>query len=640
MKTVVNLSESQKSFTSKGLIHENEGDLHPELSQNYLTQSNEANLDVEEASIPPFQNIIGNLTASISLKDLLITELESKNRNLSAQISTHVEQLSSQRQKVEKKKKLYKEMISKLKSKDEEKDYIVAKYEGKISYLEEEIIELEKSYSTQSKKNKQLVQQIEQIKKEYDALSEDYDTCIGLLNEQMNMREGTIITEKDNTTKIKEILNIHNQEMQEKEDEIESLKNQLIKYQNIEKEEGPPNEEVKQQVDLEKRYKSLEKLYMQQIEINGTIRDRLASLENTRIKELTDELELYKNFHKDYTSVHSNRDLSGLSIIFSEEFLERLAQNERTMLINLLSEKNQLESEVARKTSEIETSNQKCMQSEAKIMALNKKINEFTGKSTQPQNSNEILEISDNLAPFDYDLTNSLEMHDSLVAEPLCEQEILQISPLSEFCAFLISNKLINPVIEGEESQLKDSLSSLYSIKSLLVEKKIMLIDSFDIVDQLKAFLEQQIKENERNPSKSRTIPPINTSLTPDYRNFTDPGSRTCRNSGQPYLVTEFSSIDEKLHSKRKQIIMHKEQIICLKTQLREAENKLRTYDKLDLELLRNLVKTLIEDLPRLDEKHEKVVDLCISILGFTPDECFVIKKRSKPNRLRLKIFS
>jgi hypothetical protein len=72
--------------------------------------------------------------------------------------------------------------------------------------------------------------------------------------------------------------------------------------------------------------------------------------------------------------------------------------------------------------------------------------------------------------------------------------------------------------------------------------------------------------------------------------------------------------------------LLHKEQIVCLKKQLREAEGILHTFQKLDIPMLKTLLWDLFPLLPKEDEKVEKEIELCLNLLNFSSEQVSTLK--------------
>ena len=82
---------------------------------------------------------------------------------------------------------------------------------------------------------------------------------------------------------------------------------------------------------------------------------------------------------------------------------------------------------------------------------------------------------------------------------------------------------------------------------------------------------------------------------------------------------------------------MHKQQIVCLKKQLRDAENALKANENFNLEVIKRLIRQIFQFLPKLDDKLEEEIEMTMKIIGFTSDDCKDLKNiRMKKGKFRL----
>lgn len=551
------------------------------------------------------------LTSASQCKDEVILNLKAEATNLSNKIVSQENQLELQRSKLEKINKSYEGLLKNMRNSDVDKESIVAKYEGKIELLEDDFKESEKKCASQENKIRVLVSQIEEIKQEYENLTGDYNTCMELLNEQVDTRESYAKKENDFSSQINKLNQLHKEEMQEKEFEIENLKKELA-VDKIDKDFS----------EMEKKYKSLERLYVQQIDDNGELRSKIQELESAP--------------QKHFPMVIPNFELiSELDIYFPNEFLQGLSQQYRTRILNLFAEKSRFEKALVATQSENEDLKLKNQENESNIIALYKKVLDLKEKLKQTHvSNNEILEFSDNLGTQDYDLTKSLELKDIQIEDNILVD--YEESPLSDLANLIAENKLINTEKLDEISQVKAVVETLNYIKLLLVSENIMTQDESTIFEKLEEFVEKSQKELEKARTKSKKIDFKKKKLE-YFVNNTEPSPQTTRYQNH---ISDYKFIDEKLQAKKRQITMHKEQIQCLKKQLRGAECLLKASEVLDIGILKSEIKSLFERLPRLGDSVENSMEICMSILGFAPDEQQSIKNRLKTTRIRLNIFN
>ena len=430
----------------------------------------------------------------------------------------------------------------------------IAKLEGKIAFLEEEINEKDSKDQQQNKTIQSLGYQLSQMKSEYDQLSEDYNSCMNLLNEQISSREKSVEDEQEKLKQLHEIIHDQQEKLKEKNNEIDNYKNELLKHQEVIIQENNSAELQKSLTDLEKKYKSLEKLYIQQLEINGTLREKFGTLEKEKEKEKENEKEKEKN-------------------------------NE----IRIESEENKYD-------------NQNLME-------------------------NENLELSDQLALNDYDLTKSLEMYDEIINEPIYEPKNDAKMSYDELVNFIIEYKLIDYGQMDDYEIVKTALELLNYIKILLVSENILAQESTHIFESLQNYIGKNNKIAERAKNESRMLEG-KRKLKEDiafHCNYSEPSPRNMKGFDQSFII-ENKIKDEKILSKKRKIIMHKEQITCLKGQLRSSETLLKLQEKLDIGLLKSLLKKLFKFLPKLHEKQEKEVELCMKIVGCNLDEYKAIR--------------
>ncbi|CAG9318338.1 unnamed protein product [Blepharisma stoltei] len=88
-----------------------------------------------------------------------------------------------------------------------------------------------------------------------------------------------------------------------------------------------------------------------------------------------------------------------------------------------------------------------------------------------------------------------------------------------------------------------------------------------------------------------------------------------------------------KIQEKKRDIERHEEQILTLKVQLRETDEKLQHANTVDTAYLKRLFQELIKGIPPLSQETEKIVKIFCGILGFTPSEENSISMERKGKR-------
>jgi hypothetical protein len=176
----------------------------------------------------------------------------------------------------------------------------------------------------------------------------------------------------------------------------------------------------------------------------------------------------------------------------------------------------------------------------------------------------------------------------------------------------------------------------LKKIKDFLVTEELMSRDCLNILQCVLDLTD--IKSRLSGYASLRFSGKIHLTDASEYhQNYSEPSPRAYTLQNQGSKTTETTLKDEKLLERKKKIRLHRQQIDCLKKQLREAESYNKTG--LDINLIRFQVKKIIALLPKLDGKQEKEVEACLNLVGLNFEEYNKIKN-SKFNNKRSKVFT
>ena len=336
---------------------------------------------------------ITNFEYGMKEKILLIKDLESETDTLKEKISYQSDLVEDYKVMLEELKDSYNSLFSTMNFNEKEN-------EEKIENYAEKLKEANKKESELNEKIRVLLSQLEKIRLEYDQLSEDFNISTKLLNEQINIRE---------------------KQMQEEDQKTKNLDKKIS--------------------DLEKKYKSLEKLYVQSLQINSDMQEKIFSLtqEKTEIENKLKEFENKQNI---------------------EHFI--------------------LENETDHEL--------------------------FHTKEQQKGVDNEIIEISDQLGTYDYELTKSLQLNESLLS-PSYEVKELFKENISDLSRIIIENKLIGYESFNEFELVKNSIQALNDIKQFMIQENIIPDNSFDVLKSLQTYVhKEKVTKSLLNPSQKSKI--------------------------------------------------------------------------------------------------------------------------------------
>lgn len=512
------------------------------------------------------------------------------------------------------------------------KQETISKYEGKIAFIEEELVDNERKNYALKDKVRVLTSQLGQMRDEYNQLSEDFNSTMQLLKEQMSSREKAMDDEEDKIYKLNSLIKSLTEELSAKEEELQSIKDHSEKFSKA-KSESP--EDPQQSLEkLEKKYKSLEVLYMQQVQKNNSLQEDLESrskdLETktkdleTKNKDLQEKLKDYESQLQSYKQSKDNSlaDCSQGSLSETDQSSQKVSW--RFEATQLQSKLNEYKFEISR----LEKSNEDY---KFEIILLHNKVAGLQAQLNKKPEINEIVEVSDLLKSKDYELTGTLEPNESLKMDQFVLETINEEN-YQELVKTVIVNNLVCTENLSDYEIIKKTIESLVAVRETLLKHFEIKREKPDLAKDLERFIKKRVTdlsaENKtvfHKPSKREEI---------DFNNYTEPSPRaTARTINSPNFNPDLKS---KLLSKKKIILLHKEQIICLKKQLREAESALKVYQNLDISLLKTLMKNLFEYLPKEDEKTEKEVEICMELLGFTHEDYLVLKQnRTKKSKFR-----
>lgn len=511
------------------------------------------------------------------------------------------------------------------------KQETISKYEGKIAYIEEELVDNERKNYALKDKVRVLTSQLGQMRDEYNQLSEDFNSTMQLLKEQMSSREKAMDDEEDKIYKLNSLIKSLTEELSAKEEELQTLKD------HSEKSFKPTPESPEQSLEkLEKKYKSLEVLYMQQVQKNNSIQEdfesRSKSLES-QAKSLESQNQALQEKLKDYESqLKSHKQSKDSSLAdCSQGSLSETDQSSQK--VSWRFEATQLQSKLNEykfELSRLEKSNEDY---KFEIILLHNKVAGLQAQLNKKPEINEIVEVSEQLKSKDYELTGTLEANESLKLNEFVLETINEEN-YQELVKTVIVNNLVCTESLSDYEIIRKTIESLVSIREILLKHFEIKREKPDLPKDLERFIKKRMTdlsaENKtvfHKPSKREEI---------DYNNYTEPSPRaTARAFNSPNLNPDLKS---KLLSKKKIILLHKEQIVCLKKQLREAESALKVYQNLDVSLLKTLMKNLFEYLPKEDEKTEKEVEICMELLGFSHEE-YLEFKRSRVKKSKFRFF-
>ncbi|OMJ95372.1 hypothetical protein SteCoe_1290 [Stentor coeruleus] len=536
-----------------------------------------------------------------------------------------------------------------LKDNEEERHEIIAKYEGKIAFLEEELCENEKTNIAVKEKNRMLTLQLDQIRDEYNQLNEDFNSTLQLLKEQISTREKGMEDEEDKLNKMNEIIKGLTEEIKNKDTEIEILKGKNEKNNSLIEliGKGPRNDPntAKNIENMEKKYKSLEKLYMQQIQSNTTLQDKIQEIETNHLHSLETKIIEQEGKIKNYENLLKKTEQDKLSNAKESptSTSPESPDEYKKEISNLLFEKSQNEAIILELEHELKKVFQKNQEYEFKILTLNNRItdlkDELANKFQKSANNYGILEVSEQLVTNDYDLTKSLDLNDSdLVSGSGKNRE--QYKNLAQ-----VVKEMQVFVTEGchDFEVMRKCVEMVNGVKECLEKHGVIIGEKSDMLGEIEKLIEKRTAErkHEECTKKIEANSECNKGSHEeiDYPvNYSEPSPRgNYRNMSHTVVLSELKLKDSKIQSKKKQILLHKEQINCLKKQIREVESQITIYQNLDLNLLKTLVKQIFEVLPKLDEKLEKEVELCMSVLGFSGEDYALLKNiRIRKNRFKI----
>ncbi|OMJ85064.1 hypothetical protein SteCoe_13719 [Stentor coeruleus] len=545
-----------------------------------------------------------------------------------------------------------------LKENQEERHEIIAKYEGKIAFLEEELCENEKTTIAVKEKNRILTLQLDQIRDEYNQLNEDFNSTLQLLKEQIATREKGMEDEEDKLYKMNEIIKELTEEIKNKDNEIEIFKSKIEKSDSlieiINKDPRNDPNSAKNIENMGKKYKSLEKLYMQQIQSNAVLQDKIQEIETnyirnleTKIIEQEGKIKNYENLLKKAEQIKLSNIQESPKNIFRDNIPDS-PDEYRKEISNLLFEKSQNEAIIIELEHELKKVFQKNQEYEFKILTLNNRItdlkDELTNKFQKNENNYGILEASEQLGANDYDLTKSLDLNDSDLVTPVTGGHGKNREQYKNLAQVVKEMQVF--VTDGchDFEVMRKCVEMVNGIKECLEKHGVAIEEKSDMLGEIEKLIEKRAAEK-KNDECTKIIE-ANSEINKgsheelDYHiNYSEPSPRgSYRNMSHTVILSELKLKDSKIQSKKKQIILHKEQINCLKKQIREVESQIAIYQSLDLNLLKTLIKHIFEVLPKLDEKIEKEVELCMSVLGFSGED-YALLKNLRLRKSRFKIF-
>lgn len=500
-----------------------------------------------------------------------------------------------------------------LRSLDLQKQELVSKYEGKISYIEEELNENERKNFLLKDKVRVLTNQLTQMRDEYNQVNEDFNSTMQLLKEQMNSREKAMEDEEDKHYKLNHLIQVLKEELEAKDEELNGLKESIEKYKKKPENTEDPAILLEK---IEKKYKSLEILYMQQVQNNNSLTDNLESHKD-KVKSLEDKV---KDLESQLKSQKPSKD-SSLADVSQGSMSET---DQSSSKVSWRFEATQLTSKVNELKQEISRLNKLNEDYKFEIIMLHNKV----ANLQIVKKPEAILEISEQLKSNDYDLTGTLE------ANELFKPEFLIPDKLEENYAELAKVVIVKNLVPTEKcsdySILKETVETLAKVREVLSKFYDIKRERPDLAKDLENFIESKLEEksyeNRTGGSgivENRTIEhrPLRIDDV-EFQNYTEPSPRFTARTPSHHVT----DLKEKLLSKKKIILLHKEQIVCLKKQLRETEAVLQTYAKMDLPMMKNLILNLFGIIPKQDDKVEKEIDICMNFLGFTQDQILSLK--------------
>lgn len=496
----------------------------------------------------------------------------------------------------------------------------ISKNEGKLAYIEEELAETEKKNSALNNKVRVLTNQLGQMRDEYNQLSEDFNSTIQLLKEQMASRETAMDDEEDKLYKLNSLIKVLTDEVSNKDEEIQNLREKLLKTAK-----SNPDDPVSSLENLEKKYKSLETLYMQQMLKNNTLQETCQDLE-TKLKDMELKVAESESQLKNSKVSKDNSLVDCSQGSFSET-------DQSTQKISWRFEATQLQNKVNEYKFELSRLEKANEDYKFEIILLHNKVAGLQAQiSNRRETAHDIYEFSEQLKSNDYELTGTIEANESLKNSPFVLETINEDN-YEELAKTVIINNLVSTENVSDYEILKRTIQSLVSVREVLGKHFDIKREKPDLPKDLEKFIEKKLndlsyenKTVEHRPSKKELS---------DYQNHTEPSPRsTSRALGPPNFGQDIKS---KLLSKKKIIVLHKEQILCLKKQLREAESTLKLQQSLDIPLLKSVVLNILDFLPKQDDKTEKEVEVCMDLLGFSQQDYLKSKEnRSKKGKFRL----
>jgi hypothetical protein len=493
---------------------------------------------------------------------------------------------------------------------DLEKQEIISKYEGKIAYIEEEQVESERKSFLLKDKVRILSAQLTQMRDEYNQLNEDFNSTMQLLKEQMNSREKAMDEEEDKIYKLNHLIQVLKEEIEGKDEEILNLKEKIEKnFRKIT--ENNENPEVLLE-NLEKKYKSLEILYMQQMMKNNSLQENIQEI-GIREGGLVEKVRDLEGKLKDACSARVTKDTSSAD-------LSQGSVGENELLSGKVSwrfEATQLQSKVNELKQEISRLNKQNEDYKFEIIMLHNKISSLQA-SKKPE---AILEVSEQLKSNDYDLTGTLE--GETFKKPLNDLQTITEENYSELVKTVIIKNLVPTENSSDYEILEKTVDSLARVREVLQKHSELKREQPDLAKDLSSFIESKLEEKSY---ENRTVESRPLRIDDfEFQNYTEPSPRLTPRSPSSQ-TSHVSALEAKIKSKKKILLLHKEQIVCLKKQLREAEGILHTFQKLDIPMLKTLLWDLFPLLPKEDEKVEKEIELCLNLLNFSSEQVSTLK--------------
>ena len=511
-------------------------------------------------------------------------------------------------------------LTSLLHSQDLTSQETISKYEGKLAYTEEELVETEKKNNTLINKVGVLTNQLGKMRDEYNQLSEDFNSTMQLLKEQMNSRETAMEDEEDKLYKLNSLIKVLTDEVSNKDEEIQNLKEKILKTPK-----SNPEDPASFLENLEKKYKSLETLYMQQMLKNNTLQEHLQDAE-TKIKNLEIKAAESETQLKNLKASKDNSLVDCSQGSFSET-------DQSTQKISWRFEATQLQNKVNEYKFELSRLGKANEDYKFEIILLHNKVASLQSQiGNRRETVHDIYEFSEHLKSNDYELTGTIEANESLKNNPFVLETINEEN-YEELVKTVIINNLVSTENVSDYEILKRTVQSLVSVREILAKYFDIKREKPDLAKDLEMFIEKKL--NDLSYENKTVEHRQNNKEVIDYQNYTEPSPRsTSRAFGPPNFNQDIKS---KLLSKKKIIILHKEQIMCLKKQLRETESTLKLQQSLNIPLLKSLVLNILDLVPKQDDKTEKEVELCMDLLGFTHQECLKLgENRSKRGKFRL----